>query len=184
MEYSLCSWTVVGLQELVCSDWKSGHLFLRPTGQTSLHLMLQSCDSEFKPINAVTYVITLNVSIRAFWSIKDYLSVTRAGAAIRVIVIKKALPFHDCSTLTTVSDSFSNSSLLSSCYSSSNWLPPSSGCSVYSSNCRSLLPKIYNLRTIATSTTSSVIVLCETWLGESVPESVLFISHNMAWQKS
>ena len=109
--------TVVGLQELVCSNWKTGHSLLHPTGRPpsllSSILLLIAGDIEVNPGPAkhpcgscskavksnqcgifceVCYFsgTTLNVSICAFLSIRDYLSVTRAGAAI--IVIRRLCP--------------------------------------------------------------------------------------------
>ena len=82
---------------------------------------------------------------------------------------KESFPFHDCSNLA------SDSSLLSSCSTSSICSPSSGHCLVYYSNCCSLAPKIDHLRTVAVSATPSIIALCETWLDESVPDSALFI---------
>ena len=54
--------------------------------------------------------------------------------------------------------------------------PPSpSNCTIYYSNCCSLVPKLDYLRTIATSATPTIMALCETWLDDPVPDSSLFI---------
>ena len=84
---------------------------------------------------------------------------------------KEAFPFHDCSSVSTESES----SLLS--YSTSADPPQLSAgqCLVYYSNCRSLFPKIDHLRATAVSATPSIIALCETWLDQTIPDSALFI---------
>lgn len=85
---------------------------------------------------------------------------------------KEALPFHDCSDISELSQP-----VLSSCSTTSisNPQPTKGQFFVYYANCRSLQPKIDHLRSIAASSSPSVIAICETWLDESIPDSVLFI---------
>ena len=130
----------------------------------------QALDSHFCTTDSILHTKCINMCLSEY----QRLSLSDEGWCCHHCH-KEALPFHDCSTLTTVSDLSSDSSLQLSCSTSSNCLPRSGGCLVYYSNCRSLVPKIDNLRTIAASATPSIIALCETWLDESVPESVLFI---------
>ena len=118
---------------------------------------------------SVRYVIsgtTLNVSICAFRSIKDYLSVMRAGAV--TAVIKSLFPSMTAPIL-----------LLPLIRLSCRLAPPPPTAhprvAIAWFNCRSLAPKIDYLRTVAVSVTPSIIALCETWLDESVPDSALFI---------
>ena len=183
----------------MCSNWKTGHSLLHPTGRPpsllSSILLLIAGDVEVNPGPAkhpcgscskavksnqrgifceVCYLWYHTKCINMCLSEYQRLSLSDEGWCCHHCH-KEALPFHDCSTLTSVSDSSSDLSLQSSCSTSSNCSPPSGRWSAYYSNCRSLVPKIDNLRTIAASATPSVIALCETWLDESVPELVLFI---------
>ena len=67
------------------------------------------------------------------------------------------------------SNSSGNASDPTSSLLSSNW------CSIYYSNCCSLVPKLDHLQAIAASVAPTVIAACETWLDETVPDSILFI---------
>jgi len=81
---------------------------------------------------------------------------------------KGAFPFNDTTYLSDASDTSSRSS-------DSHDLSPVGHCSIFYSNCCSLIPKMDDLRTNAASSSPSVIALCETWLDESVQDTVLFI---------
>jgi len=80
---------------------------------------------------------------------------------------KGAFPFN----ITYLSDASDTSSRFSVSHDPS----PVGHCSIFYSNCRSLFPKMDHLRTIAASSSPSVIALCETWLDESVQDTVLFM---------
>ena len=179
----------------MCSNWKPGHLFLRPTGSRpslfSFILLLiagdvqinpgpakHPCASCSKPVKSNQCGIFCEVCYQWYHTkcvnmcISEYqrLSLSDEGWCCHRCN-KESFPFHDCSNFTTASDS----SLLSSCSTFSNCSPSSGHCLVSYSNCRSLAPKIDYLRTVAVSITTSIIALCETWLDESVPDSALFI---------
>ena len=86
---------------------------------------------------------------------------------------KEALPFHDSSSLFSESDPSSSTSELVSI--AAPQLSLKASCTVYYTNCRSLLPKIDHLRAVSLSTTPSVLALCETWLDESVSDLAVLI---------
>ena len=86
-----------------------------------------------------------------------------------------------------ISELFTNSSTISSsCLVSSlktkstthtNQECSLSHCTVSYSNCHCLISKIDALRTLTTSMSPTIIVLCETWLNASVSDTELFISN-------
>ena len=90
--------------------------------------------------------------------------------------MKQALPFHDCSNITDFSNSsFSISSSPSDKQSLDNNRVRNNSCSIYYSNCRSILPKIDNLRAVADSQNPDILVLTETWLDATIKDHEIFI---------
>ena len=96
---------------------------------------------------------------------------------------KEALPFHNCSTIFTASTLDLSLTPNSPCCNTPTFAEPQSpsSCTIYYSNCRSLvpkldyLPKLNYLRTIATSATPITMALCETWLDDSISNSSSFL---------
>lgn len=78
------------------------------------------------------------------------------------ICYKSALPFADCSSIWSKSHDSSFSSSVSSTS------VVGGGLSIYYANCRSLLPKINEIRGIAMNNRLDIIALTETWLDSEV----------------
>ena len=91
--------------------------------------------------------------------------------------LKEALPFHNCSTISSC-NSFSSLPPPPSPHNDcSDLAVPSNPCklSVLYSNCRSLVPKLDNLCVQANSLNPYIIALTETWLDGNISDNELCI---------
>ena len=93
---------------------------------------------------------------------------------------RSALPFADSSTISSGNTSLSDSSLSDRSLLSSSSVDPGRGLSIYYTNCRSLLPKMDELRLLATNTKPMIIATTETWLhGGILPSEVAIPSYRL-----
>ena len=91
--------------------------------------------------------------------------------------LKQALPFHDCSHL-----SFSSSSSILN-KSDSAHSPKNSKCSIYYTNCRSLPPKIDELRVQVASCNPEIVAITASWLDPSITNSEIMIPGYMTYRR-
>lgn len=114
---------------------------------------------------------------------KEWLKTSEAWCC--PICYNSALPFADCSSLSSCSSSTGESVLeftgeagFTVCESSSDtFCPVNTGLSILHTNCRSLLLKIDYLRASATTRKPDIIALTETWLDNSIYPSEFCIDN-------
>ena len=85
--------------------------------------------------------------------------------------LKEALPFHDCSAISLDLGPDPPAETPQPVHNSTSC----NFCSIYYSNCRSLLPKLDQLRAQALSSNPGIIALVETWLDSSISNQEIFI---------
>ena len=76
--------------------------------------------------------------------------------------LKQALPYHDCSHISSGS-TFTGNTILPQ---PNSHLPSSQSCSMYYANCRSLLPKIDELCAQVASHSPEIVADTESWLDQ------------------